>query len=224
MKKKWLILIPLFLIALIAIGFILKRSSGVKPLANFFKKKPTGNTCLMNEEYEEVVDPNAPVLSIPFDLDDYFTGHWGIVPFCADLKSGSIHGGLDFELKQDSKIYAATDGIVEKTYVGREEGSGEIIEVEGNGFKLGYSGLTSLQIKIGDKIKRGDHIANAVKIPHGEYHVHLGLSINGEQQCLLKYMDADFLEAFKEMFAAANYQSQTDSPCACNCESLIPNY
>ncbi len=146
------------------------------------------------------------------------------MPFCAKLGSGNIHGGLDFELKPDSKIYAAADGVVEKTYVGKEEGSGEILETEGEGFGLGYSGLTNLQVKAGDIIKKGDYIADAVLIPHGEHHLHLGLTIDGKEECPLKYMDEEFLEAFEEMFAIADYRSQTDAACACECESFTPNY
>lgn len=226
MKKKWLILIPLFLVVIIAVLYVSKRSSGVRPSFDFSKKttKRPEDLCFTNEIYEEVTDPNAPVLSIPFDLDDYSTKHWGIVPFCAKLRGGSVHGALDFELKPDSKVYSASDGVVEHTKVGKEEGSGEIIRVNGDGFDLGYSGLTNLQVKAGDKIKRGDYIANAVRIPHGEYHVHLGITINGKEECPLKYMDDEFLAAFKEMFAQADYGSQTDAPCACNCESFTPNY
>ena len=222
--KKWLILTSLFLIVIVAVGFVLKKSSVVKPLGNFLKKSGPQNTCLTNEEYAEVTDPNAPVLSIPFQINDYSTKHWGIVPFCAQLRGGSVHGALDFELKPNAKVYASTDGVVEKAYVGKEEGSGEIISVAGNGFTLGYSGLTNLQVKVGDKVKRGDYIANAVRIPHGEHHVHLGVTINGKEECPLKYMDEEFMEAFKQMFSKANYQSQTDAPCACNCESFTPNY
>ncbi len=206
-------------------------------IANWFKKlfsknkiskvseKSLEEICLTNEEYAEVTDPNAPVLSLPFNIEDYYTKHWGIVPFCAELRnSGIIHGAFDFELKPDSKVFAATDGVIEHTQVGKEEGSGEIISVEGDGFKIGYSGLTNLQVKAGDEIKKGDYIANVVQIPHGEYHVHMGITINGREECPLKYMDQEFKDAFEQMFAQADYQTQTSAPCACNCESLVPNY
>jgi len=180
--------------------------------------------CLTNEEYEKVTDPNAPVLSMPFNLEDYSTMYWGIIPFCAKVRSGMMHGALDFELKPDSKVYASTDGVVEYTHVGEEEGTGEVIGIKGNGFVLDYSGLTNLQIKTGDKVKRRDYIANAVRIPHGEHHVHMGLVINEKQECPLKYMDEEFLQAFEQMFAQADYRTQASAPCACNCESIIPNY
>lgn len=181
----------------------------------------TKELCEEDKEYMKFKDPNGPLLSIPFDAEDYSTKYWGIVPFCAKLRhSNTMHGALDFELKPDSKVFAATDGIIEHTQVGREEGSGEIISVRGDGFALDYSGLTNLQVKKGDEIKKGDYIANAVLIPHGEHHLHLGITINGRQECPLKYMDKEFKEAFEQMFAQADYRSQTTALCACNCESL----
>lgn len=190
-----------------------------------FPQKEPKEICLTNEEYKKVTDPNAPVLTMPFDLEDYETKHWGIVPFCATLKhSGTMHGAFDFELKPDSKVFAATDGIVDHTQVGKEEGSGEIIRIKGNGFSLDYSGLTNLQVKVGDKVKRGQYVANAVLIPHGEHHLHLGININGKNECPLKYMDKEFKDAFEKMFTQADYRSQTDAPCACNCESITVNY
>lgn len=191
---------------------------------NILKTKRPKDICLTNEEYEKVTDPNAPILSIPFDLKDYSTKHWGIVPFCAKISTGMLHGALDFELKPNSKVYSAADGVVEHTQVGKEEGSGEIINTEGDGFSIDYSGLTNLQVKAGDKIKRGDYIANAVQIPHGEYHVHMGITINGIQECPLKYMDEEFMKAFEEMFPQAEYSSQTNARCACDCETVTPSW
>lgn len=223
--KKWLILVSLFVVIIIisSVVYISLQTPKEEPFKKQSTSKPR-NVCLTNEEYEKVIDPNAPVLSIPFDLKDYSTKYWGIVPFCARVRSGMMHGALDFELKPNAKVYSATDGIVRHTQVGREEGSGEIIAVKGNRFSLDYSGLTNLQVRAGDKVKRGDYIANAVRIPYGEHHVHLGITINGKQECPLKYMDAEFKNAFEQMFAQADYESQTSAPCACNCESITPNY
>lgn len=52
----------------------------------------------------------------------------------------------------------------------------------------------------------------------------IGISIDGNEECPLKYMEDEFLAAFKEMFAVADYQYHSDAPCACNCEVLTPNY
>ena len=177
--------------------------------------------CLTKEEYPS----GEPILSLPFDLEDYYPKHWGMVPFCADpWNSGNMHEALDFELKPDAKVYAAADGIVEHTGVGQAEGSGEIIATEGDGFRLDYSGLGNLQVKAGDKVTKGDYIANVVRIPHGEYHVHLGIIVDKEPECPIKYMDKEFKEALKEMFAQAHYLRQNEQPCACNCEFVANQF
>ncbi len=188
------------------------------------RRSKTENSCLTDKEYAQASEEKVGLLSLPFDPDDYWTKHWGMVPFCADLRNGTKHSGLDFELKPGSKVYAATDGVVERTQVGREEGSGEIINVLGKGFKLDYSGLSKLGVKAGDEVKKGDYLGEAVRIPYGEYHVHLGLVIDGRFECPIKYMDEEFLAATKEMFLRADYRSQTEAKCACDCEFLEVNY
>jgi len=141
-----------------------------------------------------------------------------MVPFCADpWKSGNIHYALDFELKPDSKVYASASGVVEHTGIGQAEGSGEVINTVGEGFLLAYSGLGNLQVKVGDTVEKGDYIADVVQIPHGEYHVHLGISLDKGEECPLIYMDDEFKEATKQMFAQAHYPNQDEEPCLCNC-------
>ena len=110
--------------------------------------------CLSPEEYGR---KDYPSLSLPFDPDDYSTKYWGVVPFCAKLRNGQIHGALDYELKSNSKIYAAAGGTVLQTEVGKQEGSGEVIVIQGSGFRLDYSGLHNLQVKEGDVVKKGDY-------------------------------------------------------------------
>ena len=80
--------------------------------------------------------------------------------------------------------------------------------------------IKNIQVKVGDKVKKGDYLAQAVLIPHGEHHLHIGITINGKQECPIKYMDAEFKTAFEKMFAQAEYSSQTLAECACNCESM----
>lgn len=189
-----------------------------------YKDQYEGNpSCPLDEEYYNLPTQNI-VLSIPFDPEDYSTEYWGMIPYCYELWGGtSMHWAVDYELKPDAKVYSATDGIVTKTEVGREEGSGEIITIRGNGFTMSYSGLKNIQFQEGDEIKRGDHMADAVRIPHGEHHIHMGISINGKQECPLKYMDEEFKEHTRRMFAQADYDRQSERPCLCNCEYLENN-
>ena len=89
---------------------------------------------------------------------------------------------------------------------------------------MDYSGLHNLQVKKGNAVKKGDYIANTVRIPHGENHLHIGISINGVQECLLKYMDDEFLEVTKKLFSKADYKSQTSAQCLCDCETVVQSW
>jgi len=193
-----------------------EEEGGINSSSSFSEKE----LCTEDKEYLTRELPDKLVLSLPFDAEDYSTEYWGFIPFCAELKSGSTHTAIDFELKPDSKIYASESGVVGYTHVGEEEGTGEVIGIEGDGFDLDYAGLTNSQVKVGDEVKKGDYLGDAVLIPHGEYHVHLGILINGKHECPLKYMDDEFKEEFKQMFAQSEYSTQTLAPCACNCESM----
>lgn len=177
--------------------------------------------CEDDKRYLQMKVPKKPNLSMPFDLEDHSTKYWGMIPFCAKYThSGQIHGAMDFELKPNSKVYAAESGVVESTSVGKEEGVGEIIQIKGEGFNIDYSGLKNIQFKAGDKVNKGDHIADAVLIPHGEHHVHMGLIFRGKYECPLKYMDEEFRNAVREIYTKSDFRSQTLDPCACNCESV----
>lgn len=173
--------------------------------------------CLTSEEYEK----GYPILSMPFKLEDYYPKSWGIVPFCADpWESGNVHNAIDFELKPNSKVYAAAGGKVTKLSYSDIEGAGEIMEVQGDGFTLDYSGLLNIRLGISGEMKRGDYIADVYETPFGEYHVHLGIVLDKGAECPIKYMDKEFKDALKEMFAQAHYLRQDEQPCACNCEYL----
>lgn len=177
--------------------------------------------CEDDLKYMQMPVSGKPLLSLTFDPEDHSTKYWGMIPFCAEYRhSGQMHGAIDFELKPDSKVYAAESGVVTSTSVGGEEGSGEIIQIQGEGFSLDYSGLKNIRFKAGDSVKKGDQIGEAVQIPHGEYHVHMSLIVDGKQECPLKYMDEEFRAAVKEVFAKSDYSSQMLAPCICNCESM----
>lgn len=182
---------------------------------------PKKELCADDEKYMQMEVSGRPLLSMTFDLADHSTKYWGMIPFCARYRhSGQMHGAIDFELKPDAKVYAAESGVVESTSVGKNEGVGEIIQIKGNGFSIDYSGLKNLQFQVGDQVNKGDYIGQAVLIPHGEHHIHMGLVIGEKQECPLKYMDEEFREAVREVYAKSDFSSQTLDPCVCNCQSV----
>jgi murein DD-endopeptidase MepM/ murein hydrolase activator NlpD len=162
---------------------------------------------------------------LPFDTDDFTSKFWGVVPFCADQwELGKLHNAIDFETKPATKIYAAADAEIRFVKVGDDEGAGDVIDSTSGNYKIDYAGLTNVQVKIGDKINKGDYLGDAAITPYGEYHLHLGISLEGNFECPIKYMDPEFKEATREMFTESHYPSEAKFPCACNCENLPSNY
>jgi murein DD-endopeptidase MepM/ murein hydrolase activator NlpD len=183
--------------------------------------KSPEDVCLTNEEYPEVTDSTAPVLTLPFDINDFSSKFWGVVPFCADQwELERLHNAIDYEVKPDAKIYAAVDGEVLFVKVGEDEGAGDVLDIRSGNYKIDYAGLTNVQVKIGDKINKGDYLGDAAITPYGEYHLHLGISLKGNFECPIKYMDQEFEEATRQMFAQSHYPSESKFPCACNCEYM----
>lgn len=196
-----------------------EQSGGLKfGLPDSRPKKSSDEICLMAEEYES---KDYPKLSMPFYKKDFAALHWGFVPFCAHLrKVDEIHNAFDFELKPNSKVYAAADGIVDNIVEIKEQGARVGLKIIGDGFTLDYSGLGNVQVKNGDKVKKGDLLAYTQVTPFGEHHVHLGIFIEGDARCPIQYMDQEFKDILDEVLADSDWSNFTDAPCACNCEVM----
>lgn len=86
-----------------------------------------------------------------------------------------LHAGLDFTADIGTDIYAAGDGIVEKT--DWMSGYGQIVIIDhGFGYKTRYAHVSKYNVKKGQKVKRGDVIAfvgntGASVGPHLHYEV-----------------------------------------------------
>jgi murein DD-endopeptidase MepM/ murein hydrolase activator NlpD len=71
----------------------------------------------------------------------------------------TMHEGLDFAAPRGAPIRAASGGIVERArYV---SGYGRMVEIDhGNGIKTRYAHASSLKVKAGDLVRKGQLIAN----------------------------------------------------------------
>jgi murein DD-endopeptidase MepM/ murein hydrolase activator NlpD len=80
--------------------------------------------------------------------------------------AGGIHPGLDFGTRDKndnagikSKVYSSCDGKVVKA--GPDGGWGNHVEVQcADGWNRQYAHLSSVAVKVGQEVKRGDHIGN----------------------------------------------------------------
>lgn len=100
------------------------------------------------------------------------------------LKIRRMHPGLDIVANIGTPVYAPGGGVV--SFAGRRGGYGLTLEVDhGFGYQTVYAHLSKINVKKGQKIKRGDLIAetgNSGKLstgPHLHYEIkHNGIALN----------------------------------------------
>lgn len=113
------------------------------------------------------------------------------------LKIRRMHTGTDFVANVGTSVYAPGGGIV--SFAGRRGGYGITLEIDhGFGYKTVYAHLSKILVKKGQKITRGDLIAesgNTGKLstgPHLHYEVrHNGIALNPRN---FIYDDVDLFE------------------------------
>ncbi len=190
----------------------------------YCKQNPNESECGFGRLY----DPNLqiPTLYIPFEIKYYEYADWGLWPFCVhggDHPEG--HGGIDFELSSDAKIYASADGTVE--YI---EGPGGLIEdpkgygvyVTSGKFAIEYVCLINIQVKLGDNVTQGQFLGDPCQLPEGTYFIHWGVNnyVDQKLECPLPYLDEKFKAALNDMLAESHYPEKSVEPNLCNCEWL----
>ncbi len=181
----------------------------------FCAEHPEEEACKMLGEGEL----ETPEISMPFDYNSISYEDWIIWPFCVhggDHPEG--HGGIDFELKPDSKIYASCDGIVRRIEPSHH---GNAVMIECGRIVVGYNGIINLKVKEGDVVKRGDIIGNPVLMGEDSYiHFEINDYIEQKLKCPLPYLTPEFRAKLEEIFSKANYPEKAQEPNLCNCEEL----
>lgn len=91
-------------------------------------------------------------------------------------KVQKLHNGIDFSAPIGTRIYCTGDGVVEKVITGNSGYGNNIIINHGYGYKTRYAHLYKANVKVGQKVKRGEYIAqvgNSGKstAPHLHYEV-----------------------------------------------------
>ena len=99
-------------------------------------------------------------------------------------KIRKFHAGMDFSARTGTAIYATGDGVVQRAD-NRASGYGNHIVVKhGFGYETLYAHLSKYNVKVGQKVKRGDVIGfvgstGRSEAPHLHYEVHKnGQAIN----------------------------------------------
>ena len=117
----------------------------------------------------------------------WFTSGFGyrISPFTG-LRQ--MHDGIDISNRLGSPIIAPADGLV--TNIGREWGFGKTLVIShGFGFSTRYGHLDKINVKIGQKVKRGQKVAEMGNTGRSTGpHLHYEVRLNGVPVNPMKYI------------------------------------
>ena len=104
----------------------------------------------------------------------YISSHYG------DYRYDGIHHGIDMCADYGTSIYAAAGGkVIESGY--SDDGWGYTVLIDhGNGFKTRYAHSSSLEVKVGEEVARGEVIAKVGSTGYSTgNHLHFELYKNG---------------------------------------------
>lgn len=98
------------------------------------------------------------------------------------MRNGSMHRGIDIAAKTGTAINAADGGKV--VFAGYNGAYGNMVEIDhGNGFKTRYAHCSKILVKVGDKVYKGQHIANVGNTGRSTgAHLHFEVLKNGKNQ------------------------------------------
>ena len=127
------------------------------------------------------------------------------------FKRRKMHYGIDFTCPQGTAIQATGDGKVVKVER-RKSGYGNNITIDhGFGYKTLYAHMHKMDVKLGEKVKRGQVIGEVGSTgtstaPHLHYEVHLkGKKVNPIHYC----MDGLSVEEYQELANMAGITNQS---------------
>ena len=100
----------------------------------------------------------------------------------------SFHGGIDIANSYGTDVVAADGGEV--VYAGWMNGYGYLIQIDhGNGYVTYYGHNSSLEVGVGDKVYKGQHIAEMGSTGRSTgNHCHFEVRLNGERQNPMNYL------------------------------------
>jgi len=151
----------------------------------------------LESEIDDILDEASKQSEVSESLDLFFKDHTSLLshlPSLRPVKGGwissyygrrldpftkqpSYHYGLDISARTGTEIYAPADGIV--TFAAWHGTYGKMLKIDhGNGFKTYFGHAKGFNVKVGQKVKRGDIIAFLGKTgrttgPHLHYEIRL---------------------------------------------------
>ncbi len=109
-----------------------------------------------------------------------------------DPKTGGrrMHNGADFAGAHGTDIFATADGIV--THAGWQSGFGRLVKIKhAFGIETLYAHNTKIRVKVGQRVSRGDHIADMGSTGRSTgTHLHYEVRVNGKPVNPMTYIKA----------------------------------
>ncbi|WP_281994469.1 M23 family metallopeptidase [Ruegeria faecimaris] len=109
-----------------------------------------------------------------------------------DPKTGGrrMHNGSDFAGALGTDIFATADGVV--THAGWQSGFGRLVKIRhAFGIETLYAHNTKLRVKVGQRVSRGDHIADMGNTGRSTgTHLHYEVRVNGKPVNPMTYIKA----------------------------------
>ncbi|MCA0871967.1 DUF5930 domain-containing protein [Seohaeicola saemankumensis] len=112
--------------------------------------------------------------------------------FRRDPKTGGrrMHNGADFAGAHGTDIFATADGVV--THAGWQSGFGRLVTIQhAFGIETRYAHNTRIRVKVGQRVSRGDHIADMGSTGRSTgTHLHYEVRVNGRPVNPMIYIKA----------------------------------
>ncbi len=127
------------------------------------------------------------------------------------LKISKMHAGIDFSAERGTPIYVTGDGVVKSVRYDLG-GYGKYVVVDhGFGYETLYGHMDSQNVKVGQKVKRGETIGfvgstGKSTAPHVHYEVH----VNGKATDPVHYFFKDLTpEEYEEILKLSSVENQS---------------
>lgn len=126
-------------------------------------------------------------------------------------KIRKFHAGMDFTAKTGTPIYATGDGVVERADNKASGYGNHIVLKHGFGYQTLYAHLSKYNVRVGQRVKRGDVIGfvgstGRSEAPHLHYEVH----VNGQPVNPINFYYGNIsAEEFEVISKLANQENQS---------------
>jgi murein DD-endopeptidase MepM/ murein hydrolase activator NlpD len=159
-------------------------------------------------EIDDILDDATKQAEVSESIDGFFKEHTTMLSHLPTLKpvaggwvssyfgrrldpftkKNAYHSGLDISASRGSEIIAPADGIV--TFASYQGTYGNMLRIDhGNGFKTYYGHLQDFNVRVGEKVSRGDVIAYLGRTGRTTGpHLHYEVRLNGKPVNPMKYM------------------------------------